>query len=157
LAPVGSKTVYSSCAAQKSQITTLVAISASGQITPPMHISPGQRFAYNPLEGGVEGAYFARSSNGWIKTELFYGWIKNHFSICAGHERPVLLIVNGHTTHIDLDVSQFCKEDQILLYCLPPHSSHIIQLLDVGFFGPLKITCNWKKAVDSIPSNQDRS
>ena len=76
LAPVGSKTVYSSCAAQKAQITTLVAISASGQIIPKMHISPGQRFAYNPLEGGVEGAYFASSSNGWIKTELFYGWIK---------------------------------------------------------------------------------
>ena len=73
LAPVGSKMIYSSCAAQKSQITTLVAISASGQIIPPMHIFPGQRFAYNPLEGGVEGAYFKCSNNGWIKTELFYG------------------------------------------------------------------------------------
>ena len=147
LAPVGSKTVYSSCAAQKTQITTLVAISAGGQIIPPMHIFPGQRFAYNPLEGGVEGAYFASSSNGWIKTELFYGWIKKHFSIRAGRERPLLLLVDGHTTHIDLDVSQFCKDDQILLYCLPPHSSHITQPLDVGFFSPLKT--NWKRAVHS--------
>ena len=37
LAPVGSKTVYSSCAAQKSQITTLIAISASRRIIPPIH------------------------------------------------------------------------------------------------------------------------
>ena len=81
LAPVGSKTVYSSCAAQKAQITTLVA--------------------------------------------------RDQF----------LLLVDGHTTRIDLDVSQFCKDDQILLYCLPPHSSHITQPLDVGFFSPLKT--NW--------------
>ena len=53
-----------------------------------------------------------------------------------------------HTTHIDLDVLQFCKEDQILLYCLPPHSSHITQPLDVGFFVPLK--ANWKAAVNSF-------
>ena len=142
LAHVGSKTVYFSCAAQKSQITTLVAISASRQIIPPMHIFPGQWFAYNSL------AYFGCSSNGWIKTELFNGWIKKHFSVCVGRERPVLLIVDGHTTHIDLDILQFCKEDQILLYCLPPHSSHITQPLDVGFFGPLKT--NWKSAVDSF-------
>lgn len=78
-APVESKTIYSPCAAQKSQITTLVAISASGQIIPPMYIFQGQRFAYNPLEGRVEGAYFGCSSNEWIKTELFYGWTKNTF------------------------------------------------------------------------------
>ena len=36
----------------------------------------------------------------------------------------------------------------VLLYCLPPHSSHLTQPLDVGFFGALK--SNWKKAVDSF-------
>ena len=76
-------------------------------------------------------------------------WLdQKHFSVQVGRERPVLLIIDGHTTHIDLDISQFCKEDRILLYCLPPHSSHISQPLDVGFFAPLK--ANWKKAVDSF-------
>ena len=32
-----------------------------------------------------------------------------------------------------------------MLYCLPPHSSHITQPLDVGFYGPLKTA--WRKAV----------
>ena len=57
-------------------------------------------------------------------------------------ECPVLLIVDGHTTHIDVDV----KENGILLYCLLPHSSHITQPLDVGFFGALKTS--WGKAVN---------
>ena len=78
LAPIGStcKTVYSSCAAQRYHNTTLVTISASGQIIPHMHIFPGQQFAYNPLEGGD---YFGCSSNGWIETGLFYDCIKSIF------------------------------------------------------------------------------
>ena len=53
--------------------------------------------------------------------------------------------MDDHTSHIDLETSKFCKENGILLYCLPPHSSHITQPLDVGFFSPL--TANWKSAV----------
>ena len=80
------KNGLSSCVAQKSQIATLVAILVSGQIILLMHIFPGQQFVYNPLEGGVEGAYFGLSSNRWIKIELFYSWIKIHFSVCVGHQ-----------------------------------------------------------------------
>ena len=58
----------------------------------------------------------------------------------------MVLLVDGHTTHIDLEISQFCKENGILLYCLLAHSSHITQPLDVGFFGALKNS--WAKAVD---------
>ena len=28
-------------------------------------------------------------------------------------------------------------DHRIVLYCLPPHSTHLIQLLDVACFGPL--------------------
>ena len=37
---------------RKEQITTLCAISAVGDVIPPMHIFSGQRFWYNPLKGG---------------------------------------------------------------------------------------------------------
>ena len=133
LAPVGIKSVYSTVGPQKLQITTLVAIGADGSVIPPMHIFPGERFAYNPLHGCVDGSYFGKSSSGWMKTELFYGWIANHFGRLV-KQRPVVLLVDGHSTHIDVETSTFCKENEILLYCLPPHSSHITQPLDVGFF-----------------------
>ena len=111
-----------------------------------MHISPEKLFGYNPLDGAVAGAYMGRSDNGWMVTQLFYGWLANHFVSYTPPERPVLLIVDGHTTHIDVEISKFCKENGILLYCLLPHSSHITQPLDVGFFGALKTS--WGKAVD---------
>ena len=148
LAPRGTKTVYRTCSAKKEQITTLVAVSASGGIIPPFHIFPGERFNYNPLEGGVDGAYFGKSPNGWITTELFYGWMANHFAPNLGPGRPVVLLFDKHSTHIDLEISKFCKEKGILLYCLPAHSSHITQPLDVGFFKPLKV--NWAHAFDDF-------
>ena len=83
LAPHGTRTVYRICSAKKEQ---LVAVSASGGIILPFHIFPGERFSYNPLEGGVEGAYFGRLSNGWIITQLFYGWVANHFAAQIGRD-----------------------------------------------------------------------
>ena len=44
-----------------------------------------------------------------------------------------MLLFDKHSTHIDLEISKFCREKGILLYCLPTHSSHITQPLDVGF------------------------
>ena len=49
--------------------------------------------------------------------------------------------------HIDIEVSKFCSENQILLYCLPAHSSHLLQPLDVDFFRSLKST--WGKECNS--------
>lgn len=82
-----------------------------------------------------------------MKTELFYGWIANHFSTLV-KQRPLVLLVDGHSTHIDVETSTFCKENEMLLYCLPPHSSHITQPLDIGFFSPLKN--NWKIAINTF-------
>ena len=108
-----------------------------------MHIFSGERYKSNPMEGCVDGAYFGRSPNGWISTELFYGWLANHFAKRVT-ERLLVLLVDGHSSHIDLEVSKFCRDQQIHLYCLPPHTSHITQPLDVGFFGALKTA--WGKA-----------
>ena len=51
-------------------------------------------------------------------------------------------------THIDVETSRLCKDNGILLYCLPAHTSHITQPLDVGLFKPLKV--NWVHAVDAF-------
>ena len=83
--------------------------------------------------------------------ELFYGWLANHFILCIPPGRPVILLVDGHSTHIDIEISKFCDKNGVLLYCLPAHSSHITQPLDVGFYGPLKQA--WKKAAVEYSSN----
>ena len=49
-----------------------------------------------------------------------------------------LLIIDGHESHCSVDFQDLCKEKNIVLLCMPPHSSHLLQPLDVACFSPLK-------------------
>ena len=144
--PVGCRSVNKVTSGNKQQITTLACYNAAGDIVPPFHVFPGERFKQNPLQDAVPNSYFGRSDNGWMTTSLFYGWLGNHFVKCIPPSRPVVLIVDGHGSHIDMEVSKLAIENQVLLYCLPPHCTHCLQPCDVGFFKPLK--SNWDKAVE---------
>ena len=49
-----------------------------------------------------------------------------------------MLICDGHDSHISAKFVAHCIENNICLFLLLPHSSHILQPLDVGIFSPLK-------------------
>ena len=49
-----------------------------------------------------------------------------------------LLICDGHDSHISGNFIAYCLFNKILLFILPPHTSHLLQPLDVAIFGPLK-------------------
>ncbi len=49
-----------------------------------------------------------------------------------------LLILDGHESHHSTEFELFCKTENIATLYMPPHSSHFLQPLDVGCFGPLK-------------------
>jgi hypothetical protein len=50
----------------------------------------------------------------------------------------VLLILDGHESHKSLAFQDLCEENKIITLCMPPHSSYILQLPNVGCFAPLK-------------------
>jgi hypothetical protein len=50
----------------------------------------------------------------------------------------VLLILNSYESHKSLAFQDLCKESKIITLCMPAHLSHILQLLNVGCFAPLK-------------------
>ncbi|APA10757.1 hypothetical protein sscle_06g055270 [Sclerotinia sclerotiorum 1980 UF-70] len=49
-----------------------------------------------------------------------------------------MLVLDGHESHKSPAFQEYCKEHNIILLSLPPHSSHLTQPLDIGCFGPLK-------------------
>ncbi|XP_044716504.1 DDE superfamily endonuclease domain-containing protein [Hirsutella rhossiliensis] len=49
-----------------------------------------------------------------------------------------LLVVDGFTGHTTLEFAEYCIKFDIIIAILPPHSTHIMQPLDVGVFQPLK-------------------
>lgn len=48
------------------------------------------------------------------------------------------MILDGHDSHKLYEFITFCEEHGIILLCLPPHSTYLVQPLDVGVFSPLK-------------------
>jgi len=49
-----------------------------------------------------------------------------------------LLILNGHNSYHSEEFETYCQEYNIITLCMPPHSSYLLQLLDIGCFGLLK-------------------
>jgi hypothetical protein len=49
-----------------------------------------------------------------------------------------MLVLDGHESHISAKFEEYCKETRIIPLCLPAHSLHLTQPLDVSLFGPLK-------------------
>jgi DDE superfamily endonuclease len=50
-----------------------------------------------------------------------------------------MLVVDGHDSYITTQALQFCVQNKIILLCLPPHATHMLQPLDVSVFGPVAL------------------
>jgi len=136
-------------------ISLLVCICADGTAIPPGLIYQGesgdlQDVWLDDFDASSELAYFAVSKKGWTNEELGMSWLKKIFDRNtrdkAGNSRR-LLIVDGHSSHVNLKFIDYCDRNRIILAIFPPHSTHRLQPLDVGIFSPLA------KAVENILSS----
>jgi hypothetical protein len=122
--------------------TVVAAINAAGWAIPPFLILTGKYHLsawYEEVEIPRDWV-IAVSDNGWTTNELGVEWLK-HFNAhtkarTIGARR--LLILDGHESHHSLKFQEICKENNIYTLCMPPHSSHLLQPLNVGCFSPLK-------------------
>ena len=69
-------------------------------------------------------------------------WLKHFDTITKQRldipEQYRLLILDGCEIHIQIEFVKYCLAARIVPYCLPPHSTHLLQPLDVGLFSPLQ-------------------
>jgi len=98
--------------------------------------------------GADENTMFAQQKSGWMDGDIYERWLETHFIKHVPSVRPLLLIFDGLKAHISLGLIEKAEENDILLYCLPPHSSHLLQPLDVSVFGPLKV--GWKRVASTF-------
>ena len=73
----------------------------------------------------VPGLKYGVSDKGWINTDLFEGWLMEHFVVNAVSGRPLLLHLDGHSTHYQPEVVHFARDHDIIMLCLPPHTPHM--------------------------------
>lgn len=122
--------------------TVLMLASASGIKAPPLIIFKGINVwdQWVAPEGtGFPGTTYAASKKGWMETDIFRNYFMKTLIPFLGEKRPQLIIYDGHATHIDIDIISKAIEENITILKLPPHSSHLLQPLDLSVFKALKV------------------
>ena len=137
--PKGTKKVHCRTSGNKPQITVLACANAAGSVIPPMVIFEGKRLNAEWTKGEVPNTLYGMSDKGWTDMELFKHWMTDHFIPNIPPARPVMLLLDGHSSHYEPDTIKLAVQEGIIVFCLPPHTTHISQPLDISFFRPLKV------------------
>ena len=134
----GIKKVHGQASGDKSQITIVACANAAGHALPPMVIFKGERFNHEWSTGEVADTLYGMSENGWIDSELFFYWLDKLFLKHIPPHRPVILLCDGHKSHYTPDAISRAAQAGVIIFCIPPNTTHTAQPLDVSFFAPLK-------------------
>ena len=79
-----------------------------------------------------------------MTTEIFALWFQNFTK--QVEERPLLVIYDGHLTHVSLELIEKAIKEKITIVKLPPHVTDRLQPLDACCFGQLK--CEWENKLN---------
>ncbi|EUC62918.1 DDE superfamily endonuclease [Rhizoctonia solani AG-3 Rhs1AP] len=78
------------------------------------------------------------SENGWTSDDICEAWFTKVFLKTALERRvsnaPLVLLLDGHGSHISMQVLNAAYKNRVFIICLPPKTTHKLQPLDVGVF-----------------------
>ncbi|KAF2889922.1 hypothetical protein ILUMI_16251 [Ignelater luminosus] len=136
---INTRNFRKASSAARENTTALLCCSASGEMLPLLCVFKRKSVMQNWLETGlITKTAVSVTERGWMKTTLFHNWFRDVFLKNIGFQRPVLLIYDGHVTHISFELIKLAQENQVTIIKLPPHTTHVLQPLDVAVFKGLK-------------------
>jgi hypothetical protein len=128
-------------------LTGMVTISGGGVVLEPLIILKNLQ-NLRDLADYETDCYFATSTNGWMTKDL---WVYYALLFCTQisqyrlrlpeelREATMLLIVDGHKSRISVLAAVIFVLNNIDVLVLPPHTSHLLQMYDVGVAPALKV------------------
>ena len=121
-------------------VTTIECTNASGWALPPCVIFKGKVFIESWFDGLPGDWRFEVSPNGWTSDEIGLRWLKKLFIPSTSRTKGIyrLLILDGHGSHLTPQFDEICEQNKVIPICMPAHSSHLLQPLDIGCFAVLK-------------------
>lgn len=141
IARKGKKQIGAITSAERgSTITVVFCFNAIGQYVPPLIIFPRKNMKIELMNGAPPSSIYACHQSGWIQQEIFVQWLHHFIEFTKPTEEdPVILILDGHYSHTkNLEVVNVARAHHVVIICLPPHSTHKMQPLDVAFMSPFK-------------------
>ena len=129
-------------------MTVLCSFSAAGASLPPMIMFPFKRIPAHLTQSVPADWCIGRSNSGWMVSSTVFEYMANIFFPWCVKQKvqfPVIYFLDGHKSHLSLELSDFCLAHDIILISLFPNATHINQLCDVANFRAVKY--KWGEAV----------
>ncbi|XP_076666099.1 uncharacterized protein LOC143367808 [Andrena cerasifolii] len=131
----GSNNIH--CSTSDESVSVIACCSAEGVFLPPSLVIKGVRQVSGMEIGLPPGSkVYKNPKSSDISSEIFYQWLVEHFA----PQKPlgkVLLLMDGHSSHqSSLEMFDFAAAHDIVLLCLPSHTTQAFQLLDRYIFKP---------------------
>jgi hypothetical protein len=138
----------------RERVSVIQGVNACGWAIPPYITMKGKNHLATWYEDNQlpKDWRFNTSENGWTTNEIDLDWIK-HFDMHTKARTVGIyrLVLDGHESHQSTEFEIYCKDNNIISLCIPPHSSHLLQPLEVGCFNPLKKA--YSKEIESMIRN----
>lgn len=122
LAVKGTKQVGAITSGERGTLVTVaLAVSAIGNTVPPMFLFPRKKMKPWFLTNSPVGSIGNANSSGWMTGDDFLIFIK-HFckNVKPSIDQPILLLLDNHESHLNIEVLKFCKLNGVVLLSFPP-------------------------------------
>jgi hypothetical protein len=140
IASKGAKEIYRHTSGEKGETITIVACcNAKGNFLPPLCIFKGTNNKPEFIDGMPAGSrVIMNKESAYMNSNIFMIWLKEHF-LLRKPSGKVLLVLDGHASHCnEFEMLDCARSNDIVLLCLPPHTTKYLQPLERTFFKPLK-------------------
>ena len=156
LASAHKKKAYIKSPENREWVSIIESVSATGQRLRPAIIFKGHHLQTSWFPSrSIPDWLYTSSENGWTSYNIGLAWLQQIFipetTSPLGSNR--LLILDGHSSHADIDFMWDCYQHNIHILYLPAHSSHILQPLDLAPFSVIK--SKYRKQIADLAALDD--
>jgi DDE superfamily endonuclease len=98
---------------------------------------------------------YITSENGWTLNKIGLRWLKELFlsESAVNDPRQTRILLDSHGSHIPTGFMYECETHNVKLICLPAHSPHVLQTLDLSISSLMKD--HHRKEIDIIAAYDD--
>lgn len=140
-------------------ISFMSCVNAAGEALPPTFLFAGKRIVKNIMSPNApEGSQFILTDKGYMDSPAYLSYCKQLLSTIK--ERPLILVTDGHKSRDGATLQ--CAIDDVHVFQLHSHSTHMTQPLDVAVYPVFKKS--WSATFDkfcieqpSLRNSVDRS
>ena len=106
---------------------------------PPMVVYSSKNVYEGWMTDGPDNAVYDCTESGWFDATSFKNWFVDVFLPSTKTKRgPVLIFGDNLSSHFSWELVQLARRHRIYFVMLLPNATHLLQVLDVSVFGPMK-------------------